>query len=111
MRSDEFRHALVVCVAAVSFLQLISFAQEASQEMRFSRAWAEKTFADTQTPSPPGDRLRVIHEEAPGDVQKDHSSGESPIQLGEKTYACGLGVSAGTVIRVELTKPAARFTA
>jgi alpha-galactosidase len=111
MRNKKVRHALLMCSAALYSLQLTSFAQESSPEVRFSRTWAETAFTDVQTLSPSADRLRVIHGATPGDVQKDHSSGESPIELGEKTYAHGLGVSAGTVIRVELTKPAARFTA
>jgi alpha-galactosidase len=91
------------------------YCQERSQpptrELSFNRAWAERAFADGQAANSPVDRLVVVQESTPGDAKKNLSSGGSKIQLGDKTYAHGLGVTPRSVIRVALAHPAERFKA
>jgi alpha-galactosidase len=110
MQNKAFR-GLILCLAAQALFLPLVFSQEQSQEVRFNGAWAESAFVDVPAPMTPGNRIDVIHEETPGDTQKSKSSGGSPIQLGEKTYARGLGISSRSVLRVQLVKPAGRFSA
>jgi len=113
MRKGTFFLGVLLSIGVQALFQPLLFSQEqakaASREIGFNRAWAERAFADIQRPAPPTNRIVIIHEKAPGDTKKDLSSGGNRMQLGEKTYSGGLGVSPQSVIRIELTKPAARF--
>jgi alpha-galactosidase len=86
-------------------------ARPASQEIQFNRAWAEQAFAVAKTPTAPKNRLVLVHEAKPGDTRKNLSSGGGGIRLAEKIYTRGLGVSSRSVLRVELARPAVRFSA
>jgi len=110
MQKKTFR-GLLLCMAAQALFQPMLFSQEQGQELLFNRAWAEKVFADVQTPMAQGNRLVLVHEDTPDDTQKNSSSGGSSIQLGEKAYTRGLGVTSRSVLRVELIRPAVRFRA
>ncbi len=113
MKRKAFRD-LILCVAAQALLLPLLFSQSPqgqAQEVGFNRAWAESVFVDVPAPMPPGNQIEAVHEETPGDTQKSKSSGGSPIQLGEKFYERGIGVSSRSVLRVHLVKPAERFRA
>src|SRR5450631_2877716 len=115
MRKSAFLLGILLGMTAQALLQPLLFSQEqakvASRELSFNRAWAEKTFADGIAPPASANRLVIVHESAPGDTKKNLSSGGSTMQLGEKAYTSGLGVTPPSVIRVELEKPAAHFKA
>ena len=113
MRRSTLFLGTVLSITVLAVLPPSLFSQEApaSRETSFNRSWAERAFADTPTAAAPANRIVIIHESAPGDTKKDLSSGGSRMQLGEKPYTSGLGVSPQSVIRVELAKPASRFTA
>ena len=113
MKNKAFR-ALILCLVVQALLLPLLFSQstrDQGQEVAFNRAWAESAFVDVSAPMPRGNRIEVVHEETPGDTLKGKSSGGSPIQLGDKFYARGIGVSSRSVLRVELVKPAERFRA
>ena len=114
MRKNALLFGLIMGMTSLVLLPRSLFSQEqlkpASDELRFNRAWAERVFADNYTPMAPNNRLILVHEDSAGDTKKNLSSGGSKIRLGEKTYTRGLGVTARSVLRVTLAKPAARFT-
>ena len=60
-------------------------AKPATQELWFNRAWAERAFADVQTPMAPNNRLLLVREERAGDTKKNLCSLGGKIRLGEKT--------------------------
>jgi len=112
MRNKALR-GLMLCVATHALLLPLLFSQSRTegQEVGFNVAWAESAFVGAQAARAPANRIEVIHQEAPGDTQKNKSSGGSPLQLGEKFYQRGIGVAVRSVLRVELVKPAERFHA
>jgi alpha-galactosidase len=113
MKSNAFR-GLLLGVGAQALLLPLLFSQspqDQARELGFNRAWAETAFVDFPAATAPGNRIAVVHEETPGDAQKSKSSGGSPLQLGEKFYERGIGVSSRSVLRVGLVKPAERFQA
>lgn len=113
MRQINLFLAILLCLIAGVLLPL-GFAQQqtsGSRELSFNRDWAEKAFADVQSPAVAANRLVVVHESTVGDTKRNRSSGGNPLRLGETVYSNGIGVSAPSVLRVELTKPAARFRA
>jgi alpha-galactosidase len=77
-----------------------------------TRAWAEAAFSDASDATV-RDRLVLVHEDAPGDTKINTCAFASrpPIRLGDRTYARGIGVNSHSVLRVSLTRPAARFRA
>ena len=113
MRKTTILLGMLLGMTSQAFLRPSLFSQEqakaANREVSFNRAWGENAFTDVRTPTAPGDRLLLIHEGTPGDTKIDRSSGGGKLQLGEKTYSTGLGVSAQTVLKVELAHPAVRF--
>lgn len=110
MQSKTIRY-LMLCLATQVLSLSPSWAQDQAREVSFNQAWTEKSFSNVSTPMLPGNRLLVLHEDAPGDTHQNLSSAGGKMQLGEKLYARGMGVSARTVLRVELVRPAARFRA
>jgi alpha-galactosidase len=106
---------MLLCLAAPTFLEPALFPQtqgnDLDQEASFNRAWAENAFASISSEKWISDRLLLVHEDTPGDTRKDRSSSGSKMQLGERIYERGIGVSSRTVLRVELVHPAARFRA
>ena len=79
-------------------------------EVDLNREWAERAFS-----SDPDrmrvDRLTVVHEDGPGDTKIGRCAAGGPLRLGEKTYTRGIGVNSRSVLRVTLSRPAARFLA
>ena len=88
-------------------------AMTAEPEISLNRTWAEAAFAAgaTGSPPPPQDRLVVVHEDVAGDTKPGRCAAGPPLRLGEKTYTRGIGVNSHSVLRVSLTRPAARFRA
>jgi len=86
-------------------------AGEAPGDADFHVRWAEQVFAQTPTPPAPQNRLRIVHEGGAGDTKVGRCAAGGPLRLGEKVYARGIGVNSHSVLRVELTKPAARLLA
>ncbi len=85
--------------------------QDADRELRFNNLWGESVFSTSAKPMPSVDQIIVAQENKGDDTKVGRNSAGGPIRLGEKTYARGIGVNAPSVIRVSLTKPAARFRA
>jgi len=113
MRTIKLLLSILLSMAVASFVPPSLFAQQQTNtgELSFNRAWAEKTFADVQSPAAAANRLVLVHESTLGDTKKNRSSGGNPLRLGETVYPHGIGVSAPSVLRVELSSPAARFRA
>ena len=90
----------------------IARADEAPLEADFHVRWAQQVFAETAPSAPPPqNRLRIVHEGYPGDTKLGRGAAGGPLRLGEKVYTRGIGVNSHSVLRVELTKPAARLLA
>ncbi len=100
---------LILCLSAQLLVLSAIWAQDPGREVSFNQSWAASSFADVSTPMPQDNRLLVVHEDSPGSTYKNLSSAGGTIQMGEKLYTRGMGVSARTVLRVELVKPAARL--
>ena len=115
MRSNRFFLSLLLSITAQVLLQPLLFSQQqtnsATQELGFNRAWAERAFANGQTPMAPTNRLILVREERAGDTKKNLCSLGGKIRLGERTYSRGIGVRSRSVLEVKLTQPAARFRA
>jgi len=115
MRNNRFFLSLLLSITAQVLLQPLLFSQvqpkPATQELEFNRAWAERAFANGQTPMAPANRLILIREERAGDTKKNLCSLGGKIRLGERTYIRGIGVRSRSVLEVKLTQPAARFRA
>jgi alpha-galactosidase len=80
--------------------------------VQLTRSWAEGAFGEAPA-AVERDRLVIVHEDEPGDTKVNTCAfaARPPIRLGEKTYARGIGVNSHSVLRVSLTRPAARFRA
>jgi alpha-galactosidase len=98
---------LVVAAAASAS----AVAAETKAESDFYVRWAEKCFSETARTAPAGNRLLLVREEAAGDTKVGRCTAGTPLRLGEKTYTRGIGINSHSVLRVVLTKPAARFVA
>ena len=87
-----------------------AWAGEAPLDADFHARWAEQVFA-AETPSAPlpRNRLLIVHEGFPGDTKVGRCAAGGPLRLGEKVYTRGIGVNSHSVLRIELTKPAARL--
>ncbi len=72
--------------------------------------WGLGVFSPTPT-MPKADQLVVVSEAVAGDTKLNKCAAGTPMRLGEKTYEHGIGVNSYSVLRVELTRPAARFEA
>lgn len=76
-----------------------------------TRAWAESAFSESSArPAAPG-RVAVAHEDAAGDTKVDRCAFGTPLRLGERTYARGIGVNSRSVLSVSTDRPAARLLA
>ncbi len=112
MRNKPGRCLLLgLCMSGYAIFLVQLCAQDSSRELSFNQAWAKSAFANVSAPLPHASRLLIVHEDSPGSTRKNLSSAGGVMQLGEKLYTRGMGVSARTVLRVELMKPAARFDA
>ena len=110
------------CVVLALWPCLLAFspatrAGEAPPEADFHVGWAERVFAETAPPETTSsettsqNRLRIVHEGYPGDTKLGRGAAGGPLRLGEKVYPRGIGVNSHSVLRVELTRPAARLLA
>lgn len=112
------RHALLLTLAlclpaACDGGATVPTASATVPEIALNREWAERAFSG-EAAGPAGvDRLAIVHEDMPGDTKVNTCSFASrpPIRLGERTYARGIGVNSTSVLRVALSRPAARFLA
>jgi len=88
-------------------------ASEIDDAIALTRAWAERAFsAGAAAPrAPAASRLTIIHEDVAGDTKVGLCAFGTPMRLGAKTYARGIGVNSRSVIRVALDRPAVRFLA
>jgi alpha-galactosidase len=103
-------HGVVFFLAVQAFFLPAFWAQNPGQEVSFNQSWAERAFAYPSTRMAQDNRL-LVQEDTPGSTYKNLSSAGGTMQLGEKLFTRGLGVSARTVLRVQLVKPLARFHA
>ena len=79
-------------------------------EVVLNRRWAESAFAELPGTSR-GDRLAIVHEDVAGDTKVGRCAAGGPIRLGDREYERGVGVNSHSVMRVSLTRPAARLVA
>lgn len=73
--------------------------------------WAERAFSAGEAEPPASGWLELVHEDGPGDTKVGLCAFGTPLRLGEKTHARGIGVNSRSVLRVTLPRPAARFLA
>jgi alpha-galactosidase len=86
-------------------------APRAAAEPEFHAQWFDRVFAESPAAVTPQNRLVLIKEGAPGDTKIGRCSAGGPLRLGQKVYQRGIGVNSYSVLRVTLTKPAARLLA
>ncbi len=75
-----------------------------------NQRWADQAFS--ARPQPPAiDRLVILHDDEPGTCKINRAAAGMALRLGEKTYKRGIGTNSLCVLRVTLSKPAARLLA
>ena len=81
-------------------------------EVLFNRQWAAQAFSENSVETKPKNCLTVVHEDMAGDTKLGRCAavGGPPMRLGDKVYEHGIGVNSRSVIRIDLEKPAKRFT-
>ena len=80
-------------------------------DVTFNRQWAEASFNTVPTAINYENKFAVVHEDSPGDTKIGRASVGGTLRLGNKVYTHGIGTNSHCVLRVTLSKPAARFMA
>ncbi len=80
------------------------------ETVALNQQWGETVFA-AQNAAPKVDQLVLLHEDAPGNTKVNSAAVGSPLRLGGKTYARGIGSNSRCEMRVRLSRPAERFLA
>jgi len=94
-----------------ALLGLVPAALLRAAEPEFHRRWAGQALAQQPAPPLPSDRLVLVREGSPGDTKVGRCAAGGPLRLGNKVYQRGIGVNSHCVLRVELSRPAARLVA
>ncbi|MHB1001609.1 MAG: NPCBM/NEW2 domain-containing protein [Armatimonadota bacterium] len=82
-----------------------------ADEIDFNRQWAEKAFNVKPGQMLQENKFTIIHEDGPGETKVGRCAAEGPLRLGKRIYNRGIGTNSHSVLRVTLSKPAARFIA
>jgi alpha-galactosidase len=85
--------------------------RDMAAEIALNRQWVERVFAASAAAPSRADTLTIAHEDVAGDTKLGRCAFGGPLRLGDRTYARGIGVNAHAVLRLSLTKPAARLRA
>jgi alpha-galactosidase len=80
-------------------------------EIAFNHQWGEQAFSKTSEPLIYNNRLKLIHEDHPGDTKIGHCAAGGPLRLRDKIYKHGIGVNSNSVIRISLAQSGDRFIA